>query len=51
MPGVGTTHHISLGGHYYLLKPASYQKRVAPQFGARFTTGDPDYNNLSFWQH
>ena len=51
MPGVGTTHHIQLGGHYYLVKPGSYQKRVAPQFGARFTTGDPDYNNLSVWQH
>lgn len=49
--GVGTTHHISLGGHFYLLKPGSYQRRVAPQFGARFTTGDPDFNNLSFWQH
>lgn len=51
MPTVGTTHHISLGGHYYLVKPGTYQKRVAPQFGARFTTGDPDFNNLSFWQH
>jgi hypothetical protein len=51
MPGVGTTHHIRLGGRYYLVRPGSYVKRVAPQFGARFTTGDPDYNNLSFWQH
>jgi hypothetical protein len=51
MPGVGTTHHILLDGHYYLVKPGSYQKRVAPQFGARFSTGDPDFNNLSIWQH
>lgn len=51
MPGVGTTHHLQLGGHFYIVKPGSYQKRVAPQFGARFTTGDPDYNNLSVWQH
>lgn len=51
MPSVGGTHHINLGGHYYMVKPGSYQKRVAPQFGARFSTGDPDYNNLSFWQH
>lgn len=51
MPGVGTTHHVEIGGHYYLIKPGSYSKRAAPQFGARFTTGDPDYNNLSFWQH
>lgn len=51
MPGVGTTHHIKLDGQYYLIKPGTYQKRAAPAFGARFATGDPDYNNLSFWQH
>lgn len=51
MPGVGTTHHVEIGGHYYLVRPGSYQKRVAPQFGARFSTGDPDFNNLSLWQH
>jgi len=48
---VGTTTHLSLGGHEYLVRPGSYIKRQAPQFGARFTTGDPDFNNLSFWQH
>lgn len=51
MPGVGTTHHIELGGHYYMVRPGSYMKKVAPQFGARFSTGDPDWNNLSMWQH
>lgn len=51
MPGVGTTHHVKIGAEYYLVKPGSYSKRVAPQFGARFTSGDPDYNNLSMWQH
>lgn len=51
MAGVGTTHHVEIGGHYYLVRPGSYQKRVAPQFGARFSTGDPDFNNLSLWQH
>lgn len=51
MSGVGTTHHVKIGDRYYLVKPGSYQKRVAPQFGARFTTGDPDFNNLSIWQH
>lgn len=51
MPAVGTTHHVRIAGHYYLVKPGSYQKRVAPQFGARFSTGDPDFNNLSIWQH
>jgi hypothetical protein len=34
-----------------MVKPGSYLKRVAPQFGARFSTGDPDFNNLSMWQH
>lgn len=51
MPGVGTTHHIELGGHYYMLRPGSYRKTSAPMFGARFTSGDPDFNNLSGWQH
>ena len=54
MPGTGTvgvTHHIKLNGRYYMVKPGTYQQRVAPQFGARFTSGDPDYNNLSMWQH
>ena len=48
---VGTTTHVSLAGHEYIVRPGSYAKRQAPQFGARFTTGDPDLNNLSFWQH
>lgn len=51
MPGVGTTHHVKIGDNYYLVRPFSYSKRPAPQFGARITTGDPDYNNLSIWQH
>jgi hypothetical protein len=51
VPTVGTTHNIELGGRYYMLKPGSYMKRSAPQFGARFSTGDPDFNNLSPWQH
>lgn len=49
--GVGTTHHIMLGGNYYLIRPGSYVKKNAPQFGARFTSGDPDYNTLGMWQH
>lgn len=51
MPTVGVTHNLSLGGRYYMIRPGSYIKRSAPQFGARFTSGDPDYNNLSMWQH
>jgi hypothetical protein len=49
--GVGTTHHVKLGNEYLILRPNTYQKKPAPTFGARITTGDPDYNNLSFWQH
>lgn len=51
MPTVGVTHNIALNGRYYMLRPGSYSKRVAPQFGARFSTGDPDFNNMSMWQH
>lgn len=53
MPTVGGTHHVKLGTQYYLLRPGpvGYRKRHAQMFGARFTTGDPDYNNLSAWQH
>lgn len=49
--GVGTTHHIKLGAYHLMLEQGSYRKRAAPAFGARFTTGDPNYNNLSMWQH
>lgn len=48
---VGVTHHVKLGGEHYLIKPGTYRKVSAPLFGSRFTTGDPDYNTLSFWQH
>lgn len=51
MPAVGTTHHVRIGADYFLIKPGSYRKRQAPLFGPRFATGDPDWNNLSFWQH
>ena len=49
--GVGTTHHVKIGTEYCLIRPYSYSKKAAPLFGARITTGDPDYNNLSIWQH
>lgn len=44
-------HHVKIGDEYFLVRPFSYQKRAAPLFGARFSTGDPDYSNLSVWQH
>ena len=48
---VGATHHIKLGDYFFLIRQGTYRKRPAPLFGSRFSTGDPDYNNLSFWQH
>lgn len=51
MAGVGTTHHVKIGGDYFIVRPGSYHQKSAPVFGPRFTTGDPDYSSLSFWQH
>lgn len=51
MPTVGTTHHVKLGNEYLIIRPNTYQKTPAPTFGARIASGDPDYNNLSIWQH
>lgn len=51
MPAVGTTHNLKLGNEYLIIRPNSFQKSPAPTFGARITTGDTDYNNLSIWQH
>lgn len=51
MPTVGTTHNLKFGNEYLIIRPNSYQKKAAPTFGARFSTGDPDYSNLSVWQH
>lgn len=48
---VGTTHHVKINGQFYLVRQGTYRKTPGPGFGARFTTGDPDFNNLSFWQH
>jgi len=48
---VGTTHHLKIGDQLLLLYPNSYQKFAAPVFGARFSSGSPDYSNLSQWQH
>lgn len=51
MPTVGTTHSVKLGTKYLMLRPGSYMRKPAPTFGPRFTGGDPDFNNLSIWQH
>ena len=51
MAAVGTTHHLKLGTEFLMVRANSYNKRPAPTFGARISSGDPDYNNLSIWQH
>jgi hypothetical protein len=51
MPAVGTTHHVKIGDIFCTLTPGGYRKRPAPMRGARIATGDPDYNDLSIWQH
>lgn len=48
---VPTQYHVNLGGQDLILRPGSYRRRAAPMFGARFTSGDPDWNTLTFWQH
>lgn len=50
MAGVGTTHHVKVGDIYCTLTPGGYRKRQAPLRGARVSSGDPDYNDLSVWQ-
>ena len=42
---------VQLAGVDLRVVPGSYRKRAAPMFGSRFATGNPDYSNLSFWQH
>ena len=51
MSGVGTTHHVKIGDNYQVLNPGGYRRRPAPTFGARVSSGDPDYTNLGAYQH
>lgn len=48
---VGTTHHVKIGDQLHLIRQGSYRKQGAPQFGARFATGDADYSHLNLWQY
>lgn len=50
MAGVGTTHDVKIGDIYCKLMPGGYRKRFAPLRGARVSSGDPDWNDLSVWQ-
>lgn len=51
MAAVGTTHSLKVGTKFLMIRPGSYMRKPAPQFGPRFTGGDPDFNNLAIWQH
>ncbi len=48
---VGTTHHVKIGSAFSMLSPGGYRRRPAPIFGARVSSGDPDYTNLGVYQH
>lgn len=50
MAGVLTTHHVKIGDIYCQLMPGGYRKRFAPLRGARVSSGDPSWNDLSVWQ-
>jgi len=47
---VGTTHHVKIGDIFCTLVPGGYRRRFAPLRGARVSSGDPSYNDLSVWQ-
>ncbi len=43
-------HDILLNGSGYSLISESYRRRAQQPFSPRFSTGDPSYGDLSFWQ-
>lgn len=47
---IGVTHDIAIGGTEYRLTAGGYRRRPAPLRGARITTGDYGYSDLSIWQ-
>lgn len=51
MSGLATSKYdVSLNGQGYLLVEESYKERSQQAFAPRFSTGDPGYGDLSFWQ-
>lgn len=42
---------IRLNGKGYIMLEDSYRKRSQQPFNPRFSTGDPSFGDLSFWQH
>lgn len=50
MAQVGVTHDVMVAGHYLRLMPRGYRRRAAPVRGARISSGDYGYGDLSIWQ-
>jgi len=48
--GVGTTHHVKIGDIYCQLTPGGFRRRQAPVRGARVSSGDRKWSDLSIWQ-
>lgn len=43
-------YHVKLNSNGFILVEGSYVKRSQQAFNPRFSTGDPGYGDLSFWQ-
>jgi len=43
-------YHIWLDYVGYMLNPGSFSEGEAPLFGSKFSTGEPSYSALDFWQ-
>lgn len=50
MPPADSAYHIKLNGGGFVLVDGSYVQRSQQAFNPRFSTGDPNLGDLSFWQ-
>jgi len=50
MPPADSAYHIHLNDTGFILVDGSYIRRSQQAFNPRFSTGDPNYGDLSFWQ-
>lgn len=46
-----TPGHVALNGREYVLQDETYQQQLQTPFNPRFSTGDPNYGDLSFFQY
>lgn len=44
-------YHIQLNGKGYIILDETYALQPQKPFSPRFSTGDPSYGDLSFWQY